>query len=63
MFAAAPEDRALLGSNPSAARRLSASIFWGKVPPSVPFRFKKEPLPVLPAVQPVYFLADTVLRF
>jgi hypothetical protein len=39
MFAAAPEDRAMLGSNPSAERRLYASIFWGKVPPLVPFRF------------------------
>jgi hypothetical protein len=63
MFAGAPENRALLGSNPSAARRLYASIFLGKVPPPVPFRFKRALLPVLPAVQPVYFLADTVLRF
>ena len=62
MFAA-PEDRALLGSNPSAARRLYASIFWGKVPPPVPFRFKRAPLPVLPAVQPGCFLPHTVLAF
>lgn len=41
MFAKAPEDRALLGSNPSAGSRLYASIFWGKVPPPVPFCFLK----------------------